>query len=343
MTGSDVGILGLGHRVPDQVRTNDDPIFSWLKEHVPDYGALFFGYAERRILAQGETVLDILVVAARMAIDDAGLAVADIDVVIGCAVPNTYVAPADLFALADRLGLRETSMTLPLSNDFSNFTTGVVLADALIRAGRARNVLVAVGAGYARAVDYRTPQAISAADGAGAVVVGRAADASSPRWTIVDQEVVAREANFGQMFLAGDRRTLSTPSGPGDKSTPDPLALDFSAPYFHITEEGMKSFVSFGAETAPIAVQKVLARQGIASSDVTLTGHQASMRLFEAWEKVIKPASVFQTVKMLANMTSASIPVNLSLMTGQVSTPYLVALTLAPDMHAHALLLRRGM
>jgi hypothetical protein len=39
-------------------------------------------------------------------------------------------------------------------------------------------------------------------------------------------------------------------------------------------------------------------------------------------------------------MTVANIPVNLSLMQGKVSTPWVVALSLAGDMHAHAMLLR---
>ena len=342
MTGSAIGVIGMGHRVPDQVRKNDDPIFDWVKKNVPGWNELFTGYVERRILAPGETVLDILEPAARMAIDDAELTTADIDVVIGCVSPNTYVTPADLFALSGRLGLPDTTLTIPVDNEFSNFTTGLVLADALVRAGRARNVLVAVGAGWSRTVNYRTPESVSAGDGAGAAVVGLAAGSNSPRWTIVDQAVISREDNFGQMVLVGDERNFKEPPGPGDPSTPDPLSFDFSAPYFHISDAGLKSFSAFGGATAPIAVQRVLNRQCIAASDVTLTGHQASMKLFDVWEQIIKPASVFQTVAMLANMTSASIPVNLALMEGQVSTPYLAALTLAPDMHAHALLLRRG-
>lgn len=342
MSDPAIGIIGTGHRLPDQIRPNDDPIFDWLKANVPGWNDLFYGYVERRILAPGESVLDILEPAARMAIDDAKLIPADIDVVIGCVTPNSYLAPADLFALSGRLALPETTLTIPLNNDFSNFTTGLVLAEALVRSGRARYVLVAVGAGWSRAVNYRTPQAVSAGDGAGAAVVGAARDSQLPRWTIVDQAVVSREDNFGQMVLVGDRRDLGEPGGPGDPATPDPLSFDYSAPYLHITDAGLKSFSTFGGATAPLAVQRVLVRQGIATSDVTLTGHQASMKLFEAWERIITPAGVFETIKMYANMTSASIAVNLAVMEGQVSKPYLAALTLAPDMHAHALLLRRG-
>lgn len=341
MNSAAVGVIGVGHKLPHQVRKNDDPIYDWLKKNVAGWDKLFFGYKERRILAPGETVLDILEPAAQMAIDDADLTTADIDAVIGCVTPGTYVVPADLFALTGRLGLADTTLTLPLNNDFSNFTTGLVIAEALVRAGRARNVLVAVGAGWSRAVDYRTPQSVSAGDGAGAAVVGLATGTAQPRWTIVDQEIIAQEKNFGQMVLIGEKRACTQPAGPGDPSTPDPQASDFSAPFFQITDAGLTSFSSFGGATAPVAVQRLLERQGIDASQITLTGHQASMKLFSAWETAIKPAAVFQTVEMLANMTAASIAVNLALMDGQVTTPYLATLTLAPDMHAHALLLKR--
>lgn len=342
MRDATVGVIGLGHRVPEQIRRNNDPIFDWLKKNVKDWDELFYGYEERHILSPGETVLDILEPASRMAIADAELAASDIDVVIGCVTPGTYVVPSDLFDLTRRLGLSERTLTLSLNNDFSNFTTAIVMAEALVRAGRAHNVLVAVGAGWSRAVDYRTPQSVSAADGAGAAVIGLATGSRRPRWTIVDQEVIAQEQNFGQMTLIGEKRATVQPGGPGDPSTPDPQASSYSAPFFQITDAGLTSFQTFGAMTAPLAVQRVLARQGISASEITLTGHQASMKLFAKWEELLKPAAVFQTIATLANMTAASIAVNLALMDGQVTTPYLVALTLAPDMHAHALLLKRA-
>ncbi len=341
MNGWDVGITGLGHRVPDQIRKNDDPIFDWLKANVPDWDKLFTGFVERRILAKGENVIDILEPAARMALEDAELTPEQVDLLIGDISPATFVTPDDLFALKHRLGLSDATLTIPVRNAFSNFNVSVVLADALIRAGRARNILVAVGTGWSRAVNYRTQESISAGDGAAAVVVSLVEPPHSPRWTVVDQQVITREVNFGEMAFRADLRGRIEPSGPGDDSTPDPLSFNFTGPYFHITDAGLKNFTGFGAETAPLAVQQVLARQNIASSDVTLIGHQASMRLFSVWEQIIKPAGVFQTVGLLANMTAASIPVNFALLQGQVATPYLAALSLAPDMHAHTLLLRR--
>ena len=48
-------------------------------------------------------------------------------------------------------------------------------------------------------MNYRKPQAVSAADGAAAAVVGVGRADRQPRWTVVDTEVIAQEQNFGDM------------------------------------------------------------------------------------------------------------------------------------------------
>jgi 3-oxoacyl-[acyl-carrier-protein] synthase-3 len=340
MTDSSIGIIGMAKKLPDAIRSNDDPIFDWIHKNHPDGEGLFTGYNKRHVLSKGEAVLDILTPAALMAIDDAGLETSQIDIVIGAISPNTYFVPPDLFTLTHRLKLPETTLTIPLANDFNNFNVGVVLADAMIRAGRARNILVAIGGGWTRAMDYRTPQAVSAADGAAAAVVGIAPHGRQPRWRLVDAEVIAQEQNFGDMFLVGDRRQVPPASEVGNASDPDPQVQDWTGPYYHVTASGLKHFGTFGGETALLAAKRVLQRQGIAAADVTLTGHQASTKLLDVWQKSLNPGAMFHTIAEFANMTVANIPVNLCLMQDSVRTPWVVALGLAGDMHAHAMLLR---
>jgi 3-oxoacyl-[acyl-carrier-protein] synthase III len=239
-----------------------------------------------------------------------------------------------LFGLTRNLKLSETTLTIPLANDFSNFNVGVTLADAMIRAGRARNILVAIGGGWTTIMDYHTPWSVSAADGAAAAVVGVAAPGRQPRWRLIDTEVIAQEQNFGDMFLIGDRRQVPP------ASDPSPQAQDWTGPYYHVTQSGLQHFGSFGGQTAPLAVSRLLQRQGIDAKQVTLTGHQASQKLLDAWKQTLNPGAMFFTLPDYANMTVANIPVNLCLMQGEVTTPWVVALSLAGDMHAHAMLLR---
>jgi 3-oxoacyl-[acyl-carrier-protein] synthase III len=181
---------------------------------------------------------------------------------------------------------------------------------------------------------------VSAADGAAAAVVGVAPPGRQPRWRLVDTEVIAQEQNFGEMFLVGDRRQAPPAPGIGSDSDPDPEVQDWTGPYYHVTESGLKHFGTFGGEKALLAARRVLQRQGIAAADVTLTGHQASQKLLDIWQKSLMPGAMFHTIAEFGNMTVANIPVNLCLMQDTVRTPWVVALGLAGDMHAHAMLLR---
>ncbi len=336
-----VGILGMGHTLPSQIRYNNDPIFEWLRKHDVSGKDLFLGFDRRHVLADGETVLDILSAAALMAIHDAGLVPEQIDHVIGCISPNSYIVPHDLFRLAAVVGLPKNTLTVPLANDFANFNIAALLSDSLVRTGRAHNVLIAIGGGWSRAVSYTTSQAISAADGAAAAVVGRERLGRTALWTLIDSEVIAQEQNFGQMALYAQRREVSDGASTGVPAWRDPTEELFSGPFFQITQEGLREFTTFGGGTAPLAALRLIQRQGLATSDVTITGHQASRTLLDAWKTSLAPAKLFDTLAGLGNMTVATIPVNLCRLRDALTTPYVVALALAPDMHAHALLLRR--
>src|SRR5258705_7897542 len=124
MIESSIGIIGMARRLPDNIRTNNDPIFDWIHKHHPDGEGLFTGYDKRHVLAEGETELDILTPAARMAIDDADLETRQIDIVIGCISPHTYFVPAARLTLPRQPKLAPTTLTVPLPNVFHNFTAG---------------------------------------------------------------------------------------------------------------------------------------------------------------------------------------------------------------------------
>ena len=124
----------------------------------------------------------------------------------------------------------------------------------------------------------------------------------------MDTEVIAQEQNFGDMYLIGDVRGSRPGPGVGSPSDPDPMLSDWTGPYYHVTDNGLLHFGTFGGGMAPIAVQRLLQRQGIDSSSVTFTGHQASQRLLDAWKANLNPGAMFQTLAQYGNMTVANIP-----------------------------------
>lgn len=323
-------LTGFGFSVPANIRTNDDPIFEYLKDHGGGQG-LFQGYNQRRVLTPGEDLMTIMFPAAMNALADAGLAASDIDLLIGMGSISAYVTPNNLCLLHKLLSLSEDCPVVPLNREFSSFNYGVVMADALIRVGRAKNVLVVVGTNWTRHVSYQTPQAISAGDGAGAAVVSLSSDGS--QWTLLDDFSITQTKFYGTMFMQGD----SVDAIPPQKS------LLFTDSYFHITQEGIETYKQFGIVTAPSAISRVLERNHLKGADVAMTAHQSSSVLLDAWVNMIEPAQLVSTLTIFANMTGATIPVNLAWAPANdpVTPNHLVCLALGPDAHADAMLLRR--
>jgi 3-oxoacyl-[acyl-carrier-protein] synthase-3 len=323
-------ILGLGYSVPSKIRTNEDPIFDWIKKHIPNGTNLFTGYVDRRVLSEGESLLTIMSPAARAAVEDAGLELSDIDLLLGTASVSHFESPNGLCRLHRELGLPSDVWVLPMANDFSNFNSCLMAADALVRAGRVKNALICVGGNWTRFVDYHTPQSISASDGAGAVVVGTSDDAG--RWEFVDYETVTESKYYASMFMGPDK----VDRGKGSEDF-------FTKPYFHITQEGINGFKEFGEAVPPQVALKLLARNGVEPADCTVISHQASSVLLEAWQKAIQPGQYIWTIEPYANMTVANIPVTLAWASANqpISQDNLLLLGIGPEMHANAVLLKR--
>jgi 3-oxoacyl-[acyl-carrier-protein] synthase-3 len=337
MAGLQPRIKGLGYEVPANIRTNTDPIFDWLNSWLksnPNAQNPFTGYTTRHVLAEGEDLMTVMVPAALKAITDADVKASEIDMLLGDASVSPYTTPNELSRLHQMLGLPAHAWVVPLNNEFSNFNAGLVFADALIKAGRAKNILIVVGGNWTRYVDYHTVQSVSAGDGAGAAVVGLSAD--SAKWQVIDQKTLTVSENYGTMYMRGAKY----PQNP----TVDGHSVLWSDPFFQITTAGLQDFGSFGGKAAPQAVLDLLANNQLTGNDIALIAHQASQSLIDAWVEAILPAQFVSTISNFANMTVANIPVTLawSVKNHPVTVSNLVLFALAPDMHANALLLRRA-
>jgi 3-oxoacyl-[acyl-carrier-protein] synthase III len=321
-------IIATGSAVPATIRANDDPIFDWLHQHPPPNQDLFEGYEERRVLAPGEQLEDLMVGAARSALERAALDPTDIDLLIGYASISTWEMPNDLTAVATALGLNPATPIVPVNSEYSNFNHSIVIADGLISTGRATRALVVVGSNWSRYVDYETPPAISVGDGAGAAVVATSDDPTLFR--VRDVASDAAPQYLGGMYVAAD------------PTQPPIVPQTYAGPVFHLTDLGVQAFKTFGVERPPSLVQEVLGRNGLAPSDVAFVGHQTSAVLNGAWQQALGPKIFFvQTLATYANMTSASIPVNLDTCAAEITTPYVALVGLGPEPSCSVVLLER--
>jgi 3-oxoacyl-[acyl-carrier-protein] synthase-3 len=130
------------------------------------------GIKERRWVAEGEDAEGLGAAAARKAIERSGLALSDIDAVIVSTISHYRQTPSLAAILAKDLGL-EAPAAFDVSAACAGFSYGVGLAEGMVRAGSATNVLVIgveVLSKYTDMSDRSTAFLFS--DGAGAVVIG---------------------------------------------------------------------------------------------------------------------------------------------------------------------------
>lgn len=325
-----IGIIGTGYCLPETIRTNDNPIFDWLKQNNPNGSALFTGYSQRRVLAPSEQLIDIMLPAAQNALDAAGLAAKDIDVLLGYASVSEFIMPNALAQLHQKLEMSENALVLPICDEYTTLNSGILLAHSLIESGNARHALVVCGADWTRFVNYHTPQSISASDGAGAVVVSRLQ--RDDQFQFVGMETEIDSADYGAMFMQSDPIASASPA---DETT-------YTAPYFHITAAGIEAFKGFGADAPPRVANRLLKRHDLAGAEVTLISHQASSVLMEDWQNAIEPGQYINTIAEFGNMTHATMSVNLASHCDQIEHNALVLLGIGAQLQTTATLLRRN-
>jgi 3-oxoacyl-[acyl-carrier-protein] synthase-3 len=128
------------------------------------------GIAERRRIGTGETASVLGAAAARAALERAGNPHVDA-LLVATSSPDTLF-PSTACLVQRRLGL-SGQPALDISAACSGFVYGLALADALVRAGTARHVLVVAAEAMTSLVDYGDRSTcVLFGDGAGAAVLG---------------------------------------------------------------------------------------------------------------------------------------------------------------------------
>ena len=163
-------IYSLGAARGDLVVPNDDlvgPIDSsdeWIRQRT--------GIIERRRASDKVEAVDLAEQASREAIQKAGIEASEIDAVIVATISNQVQTPSMATLLTDRIGATPAA-AYDVSAACAGYTFGIAQADALIRGGLARYVLVV---GAEKLSDFAKPSDRSISfllgDGAGAAVVG---------------------------------------------------------------------------------------------------------------------------------------------------------------------------
>jgi 3-oxoacyl-[acyl-carrier-protein] synthase-3 len=284
-------IIGTGSYLPERVVSNADleKIMDTTDEWIRDRT----GIERRRYAADGETTVDMAEHAARRAIEAAGIAPADIDLIVFATATPDLVFPNCGTLLQARLGC-PGAPAFSVEAACSGFIYALSIADKFVRAGESRRALVVGAETLSRITDFsdRTTS-ILFADGAGAVVLGAAEEAG-----IISTHLHA-DGSYKDLLYCTGGVSSGYEAGSGNRAV--------------IRMAGRETF-KVAVTMLGNSVDEVLAKNGLAKSEINwLVPHQANIRIIQAVaRKLDLPMErVIVTVQDHGNTSAASVPLAL--------------------------------
>ncbi|MDR3449878.1 MAG: ketoacyl-ACP synthase III [Alphaproteobacteria bacterium] len=165
-------ILGCGSYLPAQVLSNDALIAAHKIDSSSEWIERRTGITQRHIAAENETTSDMATNAARAALTDAKIDIADFDLIILATTTPDHTFPATAVRVQANLGM-ERGFAFDVQAVCSGFVYALTVADNFIRLGQAKKAIVIGAEKFSRLLDWndRTTSVLFG-DGAGAVVVG---------------------------------------------------------------------------------------------------------------------------------------------------------------------------
>ena len=286
-------IKGCGGYLPERVVTNNDlaklvdTSDRWITERT--------GIKERRIAAEGELTSTMGALAARAALDDAGLAPEDIDLIILATSTPDQTFPASAVTIQAELGITHGA-AFDMQAVCSGFVFALATADSYLKSGQFKRALVIGAEAFSRILDWQDRSTcVLFGDGAGAVVV----EAQKLNGALTARGILATSLRSDGRY----RDKLYVDGGPSSTGTVG-----------HVRMDGPEVFRHAVTKISEV-IDATLTQAGYKASDVDwFVPHQANKRILDgaARKLGLDPARVIITVDKHANTSAASIPLALS-------------------------------
>src|SRR5262249_49915359 len=149
--GYPISITGLGCYVPERVLTNDE--IAGIVDTSDEWISSRTGIKQRRVAAEHEAMSDLSLPASRRALEQAGVAGPDLDLIIVATVTPDMAFPATAALLADELGSADAA-AYDLSAGCTGFMYAIAQAYGMLAAGLAERALVVGGDILSRILDW---------------------------------------------------------------------------------------------------------------------------------------------------------------------------------------------
>jgi len=295
-------ILGLGHYVPTKVVTNHD--LAAMFETSDEWIQQRTGIVERRFIEHsGIGPSDLAVPAVRMACENAGIGVEDIDMIIFATLSPDITFPGSGCLLGKKLNLPGVP-ALDVRNQCSGFPYSLKIADAWVRTGMYKRIAIIGAEVHSTGIeltDRGRDVAVLFGDGAACAIVGPTEEEGVG---VIDIEIHADGNGAEELWIEA------------------PMSSHMPRITHEMIDDGRiwprmngKQVFRWATSKMPEVANSVLARAGLTVKDIDLlVPHQANKRINEfVSEKMgIPPEKVVHNIMRYGNTTAASIPLALS-------------------------------
>lgn len=291
--------ISTGYHVPDRVLTNDDLTEWW--ETSDEWIRERTGIEQRYWVEPGaEAGSDLALEAARQALEAVGMEPEELDCIIFATLSPDYFFPGGGVYLQRKLGVPGIP-ALDVRNQCSGFLYGLSVADAWVRAGQYRRILLVGAEVHSTGLDF-SPSGrdvgVLFGDGAGAVILGATEDEDRG---ILSTHLFADGRGAEKLWCEAD----------ASANAPRISHEDLEAGRQYPRMEGRDVFRNAVARM-PEAVNEALARNGLAVADIDLLiAHQANLRINETVAKQLglRGDQVYNNIHRYGNTTAATIPI----------------------------------
>lgn len=281
-------IIGTGGYLPAKVLANHD--LERMVDTTDEWIYTRTGIRQRHVAADDEKTSDLALHASRRALEAAGVAVADVDLIVVATTTPDMVFPSTACILQSKLGVRNCP-AFDVQAVCSGFIYGLATADQFLRSGQYRSAVVVGAEIYSHILDWKDRSTcVLFGDGAGAVVLRRD---NAPG--ILSSHLHADGSYANMLSVPG---TVS-----GGRVSGRPL----------LQMDGGGVF-KFAVKALDDLVEEALAANGMQKADIDwLVPHQANIRIIQASAKKLGMSmeKVVVTVDRHANTSAASIPLAL--------------------------------
>jgi 3-oxoacyl-[acyl-carrier-protein] synthase-3 len=277
-------VLGAGSALPARKVTNDelaktiDTTDAWIVERT--------GIKSRYVASADETTASLATDAARRALEHAGIAATDIDLIVLATATPDQTFPSSATKVQAALGINDC-IAFDVHAVCTGFLYALSVADSMLRGGNAKKALVIGSETFTRILDWEDrATCVLFGDGAGALVLG----AEDTDGGILATRLHADGRHNDLLFVDG---------GPSTTGTVGKLRM-----------KGREVFRHAVVNLAGVLTE-VLDAAGLSADDVDwVVPHQANARILDATaRKLGLPAEkVVVTVDQHANTSAASVP-----------------------------------